>query len=278
MLRILLEIKGEGMQKKIWLLLATVVTATLVTSCSTDKNFKQSLEKTLEENPEIITNVVVKNPEKFMNALKQAAMEAKRSDEKNRAQREKQELENYIKNPLKFTLRSDELIRGAKDGKIRIIEYSDFQCPFCSRGFDTIKKLLDKYPNDIAFVYKHLPIDSIHPQARLASQYYEAVRIIAGEKAFKFHDTLLKNQRRIRAGESYLKSVVKELGLDVDKVAKVAQSEEVRNRIKEDIDQANQYGFSGTPGFLVEGVPVKGAYPFEYFEKIITMLKEAKKI
>lgn len=266
------------MQKKIWLLLATVVTATLVTSCSTDKNFKQSLEKTLEENPEIITNVVVKNPEKFMNALKQAAMEAKRSDEKNRAQREKQELENYIKNPLKFTLRSDELIRGAKDGKIRIIEYSDFQCPFCSRGFDTIKKLLDKYPNDIAFVYKHLPIDSIHPQARLASQYYEAVRIIAGEKAFKFHDTLLKNQRRIRAGESYLKSVVKELGLDVDKVAKVAQSEEVRNRIKEDIDQANQYGFSGTPGFLVEGVPVKGAYPFEYFEKIITMLKEAKKI
>ncbi|EQC51992.1 thioredoxin domain-containing protein [Bacteriovorax sp. DB6_IX] len=256
-----------------------ITTSILVlTSCTSDKNFKSKLEQTLEENPEIITNTIKKNPEKFMTALRDMAMEAR----KNAAAKQEQNLENeineYIQKPLPYSLRKDELVRGTKDGKITIVEYSDFQCPFCARGMQTIKEILKKYEGQVSFVYKHLPIDNIHPQARLASQYYEAIRIVGKEKAFAFHDRILTEQNKIRHGASYFDKVTKELGLDLKKVKKLVSSKEVNDRIKEDEKEAAKNGFSGTPGFLVEGVPVRGAYPIQHFDKIIQKLKVAKKI
>lgn len=242
------------------------------TSCTSDTNFKSNLEKTLSENPEIITDLIKKNPEKFLSAFQDMAKDARRNAEKNRAEQETQEIETYLKKPMKFEVRKDELIRGTKDAPITIVEYSDFQCPFCAKGAEIVDEILKKYDGKVAFIYKHLPIDSIHPTARLASKYYEAVRILDGQKAFKFHDILLQNQQKIRLGEKYLESVVKELGLNLSKVKKLVKSEEVSKRIEADEKEAATLGFSGTPGFLVNGIPVRGAYPVEHFDKIISKI------
>jgi protein-disulfide isomerase len=257
-----------------------IITSSLValTSCTSDKNFKVQLQNALEENPDIITNTIKKNPEKFMVALREMAMEARKNAAVKQERNVEKEISEYINKPLPFSIRNDELIRGAKKGKITIVEYSDFQCPFCSRGMQTVKEILKKYDGEVSFVYKHLPIDSLHPKARLASQYYEAIRIVAGEKAFAFHDRILTEQNKIRHGEKYLDKVAKDLGLDLKKVKTLVNSDAVLKRIKEDEKEAAKNGFSGTPGFLVQGVPVRGAYPLAHFDRIIKKLRDAKKI
>ncbi|OIQ20543.1 MAG: hypothetical protein BM556_00960 [Bacteriovorax sp. MedPE-SWde] len=262
------------MKKLLFLPLAIVG----LNSCTSDRDFKAQLEKTLSENPEIITKTIEKNPQKFMTALRDMAQNARKKAALAQEQNVEKEINEYIKSPMKFNIRNDELIRGSLNGKITIVEYSDFQCPFCSRGMQTVKEILKKYDGEVSFVYKHLPIDNLHPKARLASQYYEAIRIVAGKKAFLFHDQILTEQAKIRHGRKYFDKVVKDLGLDVKRIAKVAQSEKVKLRINEDEKEAAKNGFSGTPGFLVQGVPVRGAYPLAHFDKIIQKLKLAKKI
>ena len=113
-------------------------------------------------------------------------------------------------------MRADESYRGNKDAPITLVEYSDFQCPYCSRGYKTVLSLLDKYKDKIRFVYKHLPL-SFHPQAMITSQYYEALRLQSAEKAFKFHDKVYDEQKKLENGESFLKEVAKSVGADMGK-------------------------------------------------------------
>lgn len=249
-------------------ILLLFIVSLLFVSCTSDEQFKSKLEKTLNDNPDLITEVIKKNPEKFFQAFQQMAYEARKKAQEDREVNESQEIDRYFKEPMKYLVREDELIRGVKNAPITIVEYSDFECPFCAKGELIVKELLRKYEGKVSFIYKHLPIDSIHPNARLAAQYYEAIRITAGEKAIAFHDKILNNQQKIRLGEKYFDSVVKEIGLDVSKIKLLASSEKVNTRIKQDEEEARVLGFSGTPGFLVNGIPVRGAYPVEHFEKL----------
>src|SRR5690606_20546936 len=151
--------------------------------------------------------------------------------------------------PLVAEIRADESFRGNKDAPITLVEYSDFECPFCARGFNTVMELMNKYKGKIRFVYKHLPL-SFHPQAMPASQYYEAIRLQNEEKAFKFHDEIYQNQRGLQSGEKFLKDIAKKVGADMGRLAKDVNSEAVKKRIEADIEEANKFGFQGTPGFL----------------------------
>lgn len=244
----------------------------LFASCSTSNSSSAQIEKALNEKPEMIADLIKKNPEMFFSAFQEMAQEARKKAMASREENEEKEIEDYIKNPLKFTVRPDELIRGTKNAPITLVEYSDFECPFCSKGAQIVDDLLKKYDGKISFIYKHLPIDSIHANARLASSYHEAIRILAGDRAWEFHDTLLANQNKLRLGEKYLESIVKNMKLDLVKVKALLKDERVTQRIKDDEAEAQKLGFSGTPGFLINGVPVRGAYPVEHFSKIISKL------
>ncbi|MFN8369085.1 MAG: thioredoxin domain-containing protein [Bacteriovoracaceae bacterium] len=190
----------------------------------------------------------------------------------------KKELEAMYDNPLVAEVRSDESIRGTKGAPIVLVEYSDFECPFCGRGYNTVMELLKKYDGKIQFMYKHLPL-SFHQQAKISAQYYEAVRLQNPEMAWKFHDELYKDQGKLRNGEAYLKSIVKGLkGIDFKKVEKDINSKAVLDRIEADEKEAAKFGFQGTPGFLLNGVAVRGAYPVEYFDGIVEELKNRGKI
>jgi protein-disulfide isomerase len=252
------------------LLVAALVMAVACTS-------KDDLKKMMKENPEIITEAIEANPEKFIDALNNAVKAAQEGQGKKREVDEKKALEDSFNNPVLAEIRSDESFRGEKDAPITLIEYSDFECPFCSRGFNTVMELMEKYKGKIRFAYKHLPL-SFHPQAMPAAQYYEAIRLQSEEKAWQFHDAIYKNQRALQNGEKFLKEEAKKIKVDMAKLAKDIKSEVVQKRIDADMAEAAKFGFQGTPGFLLNGIPVKGAYPTQHFDDLISELKKRGKI
>jgi protein-disulfide isomerase len=238
---------------------------------------KDDLKKMMKENPEIITDAIEANPAKFIEALNKAVKTAQEGEGKKREEEEKKALEDSFNNPLQAEIRSDESFRGAANAPITLIEYSDFECPFCSRGYNTVMELMEKYKGKIRFAYKHLPL-SFHQQAMPASQYYEAIRLQSPEKAWQFHDEIYKNQRKLQNGEAFLKETAKKLKVDMAKLAKDVKSEEVQKRIDADMAEAAKFGFQGTPGFLLNGIPVKGAYPTSHFEGLVDELTKRGKI
>jgi len=256
--------------KRTILLAVALVIATACTS-------KDELKKILKDNPEILTEAIEANPEKFIDALNNAVKAAQAGQGKKREDDEKKALEESFNNPLVAEIRSDESFRGNKDAPITLIEYSDFECPFCSRGYNTVMELMKKYEGKIRFAYKHLPL-SFHPQAMPAAQYYEAIRLQDTEKAWKFHDAIYKDQRKLQNGEAFLKATAKDLKVDMAKLAKDVKSDVVQKRIDADMAEAAKFGFQGTPGFLLNGVPVKGAYPASHFDSLIEELKKRGKI
>ncbi|MFZ4714502.1 MAG: DsbA family protein [Bacteriovoracaceae bacterium] len=249
----------------------------LLAACTSEKQMKEQMAKIVKENPEVILGAIDAHPDKFIEALNNAVKKAQEGQGKKREDEEKKQLEEAFNNPLKAEIRSDESIRGTKGAPITLVEYSDFECPFCSRGYSTVMELMDKYKGKIAFIYKHLPL-SFHPQAMISSQYYEAVRLQSAEKAYQFHDKIYKNQGALKNGEPFLKKSAQELGVDMKKLAADVTSEAVKKRIEADMEEAGKYGFQGTPGFLINGVPVRGAYPANHFEGIISELQKRGKI
>jgi protein-disulfide isomerase len=265
---------GEYMKTKLVML---TLTLTLLGACSSQKSFEDNLVKTLNDRPEIVTKLIEDNPEKFINAFQVAAKKGQADVAKRRQLEEQKQLEESFNKPLVPKIRKDELIRGTKGAPITIVEYSDFECPFCTRGYNTVNEVLKKYKGKVQFVYKHLPL-SFHPNAMIASQYYEALRLQDENLAVKLHDEIFENQKSLKNGKKYLAAVSKRLGANMKKLNKDLSSTMVTNRIKSDMAEAQQFGMQGTPGFLINGVPIRGAYPIDRFDQVIGELKKRGKL
>ncbi|MCB0390093.1 MAG: thioredoxin domain-containing protein [Bdellovibrionales bacterium] len=249
--------------------LITILTAVSVIALFGCTPSKESLTKLIEENPEIVFNAIEKNPKAFIDTVNKAAKNAQVEAAKQREMDEQAKIEEEFKNPKKPTIDEKRPIFGKKSAPITIVEYSDFECPYCSRGYDTVKKVREEYGDKVRVIYKHLPLD-FHPMAEPAAQYYEAVALQSHDKAEKFHDIVFENQSELKSGkEKYLDSVVKKIGANLSKVKKDMESSIVKERIAADMAEAKKFDFSGTPGFLINGVSLKGAYPFDEFKKVI---------
>ena len=224
------------------------------------------LQKTLEENPNILVNAIKKNPDAIIGAIDEAAK--KRAQE--RAAKGQQDTRAAeFANPKQPVIGDNRAIFGAKDAVITIVEYSDFECPFCARGYNTLKELMKQNEGKIRVLYKHLPLN-FHPLAEPAARYYEAIALQDHTKAVAFHDKLFEEQRQLKTeGAAMLDRVAKEVGADLAKLKKDKDSKPVTDIIEADKAEAAKFGFSGTPGFLINGVSLKGAYPAPEFQKII---------
>lgn len=249
----------------------------LLTGCMSDGQFKDKLAKVLAENPEVLTEAIEKNPDKFVTSLQKAIKDAQASMAKRREEEEKKQFEEFFENPLKPEISDAMASIGPDDAPIVLIEYSDFECPFCKRGYDTVNELLSRYEGKVKFIYKHLPL-SFHPNAMPAAQYFEALKLQSDKLAFAFHDKIFDNQGALKNGEKFLKKIAKEVGANMSKLEKDIKSEKVMARIQADLKEAEKFGIQGTPGFVLNGVPIKGAYPVDEFERIIGELKKRGKL
>lgn len=250
----------------------------LLASCSTERNFKKSLEQTLLDNPDVLMNVIEKHPEKFVSALQGAVQASQKNAAKMRQIEEEKKLEAAFSNPLKPNISKEDVIVGPWDAPITLVEYSDFECPFCKRGYQTVQQLREKYKGKIRFVYKHLPL-SFHKQAMVASQYYEAIRLQGETMATKFHDLVFENQSSLSGGGTkFLDRMAKKAGANLKTLKKNLDSKKVNNKVKDDMLEAAKFGIQGTPGFIINGIPVKGAYPASHFDQIIAELEKRGKL
>ncbi len=245
--------------KLLKVLLLTVLVG-LTASCA------KMVEDAIKNNPEVVFKAIEANPKAFFDTVQKAQMEAQKAARENAEKDQEKQLEEEFKNPKKPSLAGNRASFGPATAKVTIVEYSDFQCPFCARAANTMTDIMKKYGNDVRLIYKHLPFK---PNAEPAARYYEAIALQDTAKAKKFHDILYANQKKIYEGEAYFKKVVKEIGADQAKIDSTKDSKEVTDRINSDRAEAEKFQISGTPGFIVNGVTVKGAYPMEHFVKII---------
>ena len=251
---------------------ASLISAALViTACApSSKQLKEAIEK----DPSIVFVAIEKDPEKFIEVVNLAAQNAQKKQQEKMAGEESKKREEEFKNPLKPEIQEGRVIFGKKDAKITIVEYSDFECPYCSRGYATVKQVLAEYPNDVRIVFKHLPLD-FHPNAMPAAKYFEALAMQDHGKAEKLHDTIFENQGKLKeGGEKFLKETAKKLGANMAKLEKDLASDQVAKRVQADMEEAKKFNFSGTPGFLINGISLRGAYPASEFKTIIDKLKQ----
>ncbi len=160
-------------------------------------------------------------------------------------------------------------ILGKKDAKVTLIEYSDFECPFCARHVPTLKQILKEFPNDVRVVFRHFPLTSIHPLAKKASEASECVAKLGGENKFwQFHDEMFASQTAASgriADEAQIMAVVKKIGVSESGVKNCLTSGQMSARVEEDMASGNDIGVRGTPANIINGLLVSGAYPFEDF-------------
>jgi protein-disulfide isomerase len=182
---------------------------------------------------------------------------------------------DVLLDPPRYTVATtaDDPVRGPADAPVEIIEFSDFQCPFCGRVKPTLDRLRKQYEGRIKIVFRNFPLTSIHPQAYSAAEAAECAR--RQGKFWEYHDALFANQRALTPDD--LKKHAADLGLDTAAFAACLDGGQAKARVDADLDAAQALGLTSTPAFFVNGRFLSGAQPYEAFDKIVLEeLKRAK--
>jgi len=167
--------------------------------------------------------------------------------------------------------------RGKADAPVTIVEFSDFECPYCSRGAKTVEQILNKYPNDVKFVFKYFPLDRIHPWARQAAIAAECAAEQNPAAFWTLHDSYFNNQKDIKPDNVIEKSkgFLADSGIDLDAWQTCASDDSSDTHkaaaavVQKEQDLGQELGVQGTPGFFVNGQFLNGAQPITAFEPII---------
>jgi protein-disulfide isomerase len=160
-------------------------------------------------------------------------------------------------------------VRGPEDAPVTVVEYGDFECPYCGMAEPTIRELLAGR-GDVRYVWRHLPLSDVHPEAQMAAEAAEAA---AEQGAFwEMHDLLFRHQDALRPGE--LVRYAGELGLDVERFRDDLRRRTRAARVAEDVDSADLSGVSGTPTFFINGRRHYGAYDITTLTAAVTTARK----
>ena len=153
---------------------------------------------------------------------------------------------------------------GPETAKVTIIEFSDFQCPFCKRAGPTLKQIHETYGDQVKIVWKNMPL-SFH--AKAPGAHRAAMAAHRQGKFWEMHDKIFADQRNLTQ-DRYI-AYAKELGLDDEQFKKDLAAEDTQKTLDADLKTAASVGVSGTPAFFINGRYLSGAQPFESFKRII---------
>lgn len=159
-------------------------------------------------------------------------------------------------------------VSGNKDAEVKLVEFTDFECPFCARFFtDTLPQLEKEYLNNgkIGFYIRHFPLYSIHPNAEGASLAVECAR--EQGKFREMHDLIFENQKAMTVSD--LKSYASKLGVNASQFNSCLDTQKYKTNIDRDVKLGNEVGIAGTPGFFINGKLISGAQPFATFKSVI---------
>jgi Na+/H+ antiporter NhaA len=147
-------------------------------------------------------------------------------------------------------------VRGPDSAPVTLVEYGDYECPYCGQAEVVIRELLDEFGDELRYVWRHLPLNDVHAHAQMAAEAAEAAG--AQGSFWPMHDRLLATQDELTARD--LQRYAEELGLDVDRFWDELRRREHAERIAEDVASADSSGVAGTPSFFINGRRHQGAY------------------
>ncbi|MFA6447609.1 MAG: thioredoxin domain-containing protein [Patescibacteria group bacterium] len=157
-------------------------------------------------------------------------------------------------------------IAGPVDAKVTLIEYSDFECPYCAKNYDTVAQIKAAYPKDVRIVFRHFPL-SFHPEAQKAA---EASECAADQgKFWEMYDKIFAANKAGKMGVDVWKQDAKDLGLDTTKFNNCLDKGDKASRVAEDQTEGGNAGVGGTPATFINGQLIEGALPFDSFKQAI---------
>jgi Na+/H+ antiporter NhaA len=165
-------------------------------------------------------------------------------------------------------------IRGAEDAPVTLVEYGDFECPYCGRAEQAIRELLSSFGEDVRYVWRHLPLNDVHPHAQVAAEASEAAA--AEGRFWEMHDALLAHQGEL--DERQLAQYAQEIGIDPERMLSALHRREYAARVSEDVASADESGVSGTPTFFVNGRRHYGAYDVDTLSTEVTAARKRARL
>jgi Na+/H+ antiporter NhaA len=160
-------------------------------------------------------------------------------------------------------------IRGPEDATVTLLEYGDFECTYCGQAEEAIRELLASFGDDVRYVWRHLPLNDVHPNAQLAAEASEAAA--AQGRFWDMHDILLAHQGELRPRD--VRGYAEQLGLDADRVVEDLRRREHAPRVSEDVASADESGVSGTPTFFVNGRRHYGTYDIDTLTETVRAIR-----
>lgn len=158
----------------------------------------------------------------------------------------------------------DDPVLGAKDAPVTIVEFSDFQCPYCRRVQPTLKRLMQEYEGKVKLVFRDFPLRNIHPQAQKAA---EAAQCADDQgKFWPYHDKLFE-QTALQIDD--LKKYAEELELDMEAFSTCLDSDKYAAEVEKDLQDGRRVGVNSTPSFYINGQPLSGAAAYENFQELV---------
>ena len=159
----------------------------------------------------------------------------------------------------------DDHVLGQADAPVTVVEYGDYECPYCRGGARDVHRMLDLYPGQIRFVFRNFPIVQLHPHAEQAAEAAEAAA--AQGKFWEMYELLLRPSSRLELDS--LLSYAQGLGLDTDRLGKEVTGRAYAAKIERDVREGVRNGVNATPKFYVNGKRIDGKFPLEGLEDAI---------
>lgn len=156
--------------------------------------------------------------------------------------------------------------RGAADALVTIVEFTDFQCPFCGRAQSTLQRISKEYDGQVAIVLRHHPLD-FHKDAPGAAAAMQAAYRQSPERAWALHDKMFEHRKQLSSAA--LQRYAADVGLDIARFKDDVVDPTIVKQVETDKELALKIGATGTPSFFINGRPIRGAQPFEAFKEII---------
>ncbi len=192
-------------------------------------------------------------------------------DSDNDGQLKTGEATNRVAEEKLYLNTADDPAVGDKKAKVRIVEFSDFQCPYCRQSFPVVREILNKYQDKIYFVYRDFPVTTTHPESLKAAEAGQCAHDQG--KFWPMHDKIFINQENILPQD--LKNYAQAIGLDTVKFNDCLDSGKYEAEVNQDFQDGVNLGAVATPTFFINGYRVSGSIPLEVFIKLIEQgLKE----
>jgi protein-disulfide isomerase len=238
----------------------------IISGCATSE---QRVREVIKKNPSIVFETIEENPEKFIDVVNRAAQNAQQRRYEAQAAQAKVLQENDLKNPKSPALDPQHRLNGSTTSQIVVVEYADFQCPACRMAYESLREFQRRNPGQVQFYYKHMPLD-FHKMALPAALYFEAIRRQSTQKAFRFYEYLFENQRQL-SDAAFLQKAAARVGADLKRLEADMKSNAVRKVVSQDMAEFRDFGFTGTPVIIINGVALHGAQPVEELERIAAL-------